>query len=188
MDPHKTASLQTGTFETGTSVVYALHGKCTVIGIEERTVSDQRLQFYKLEVQKSALSRSTRQEPAIWIPVNSAIDRGVRLPMTSEQADEVLKILGNREYYFPLNEPWSVTLPKLEAAIRKEGGIGLAKAESYLAVLKKKLVVLPADVSRFAETVHKLLVRELSETLSRTPRSIEEQLQKGYRQKLLPSH
>ncbi len=187
MDKH-TAHPQSAGFEPGSSVVYALHGKCTVVSVESRTIGSQELPFYKLEVQKSALSRSTRQEPAIWIPVASAVERGVRAPLTKEDAENVLSILMSREYYFPLNETWNVVQPKLEAAIRLEGGAGLAKVYSYLAVLKKRHVVPPSEITRFSETVSKLMMRELTETLHRTPRSLDEQIQKGIRLKLAVSH
>lgn len=187
MDQHISSSAILG-FEPGTSVVYALHGKCTVVSIEERAIGNQNLKFYKLEVQKSALSRSTRQEPAIWIPVTSAMERGMRPQMSASEAEEALAILNSREYYFSVNDPWSVVHPQLEATIRREGGKGLAKVYSYLAVLKKRQVVLSTDAGRFFETVSKHLIRELTETLHRTPRSLDEQIQKGLRHKLLASH
>ena len=170
-------------FEAGAAVIYGLHGKCKVAGIEDRIVGEAAVPFYKLEVQKSSLSRSARQEPAIWIPVGSAADRGVRPPMSTRQAEAALDVLMSKEYYFPLGENWPQTQAKLENCIRTEGGIGLAKAYSFLFVLKKKLVVLSAEANKFMESVQKMLMRELTEALHRTPRSVEEQISKGLRAK-----
>lgn len=175
-------------FEPGSTVVYALHGKCKIIGIEDRTVSGESIPFYKLEIQKSALSRSARQEPAIWIPVKTASARGLRAPMDAQVAESVLEILANREFYFPLNESWSKILPQLESCMNREGSIGIAKVASYLHVLKKKQVVFAPEVSRFSEQVWKTISREISDALGISLKMVEERIEKGLRHKLLPHH
>ncbi len=175
-------------FQPGSPVIYAMHGKCAVISVETRQTSGESIEYYKLEIQKSPLSRSTRQEPAIWVPVSSARERGLRSPMASEDAEAVFKLINSREYYFPLNDPWSSIQPKLEAAIRGEGGFGLAKALSYLHVLKRKQIVASPEVARMYETVSRLLIRELAEATGETPRSIEDKIARGMRQKLVPAH
>jgi RNA polymerase-interacting CarD/CdnL/TRCF family regulator len=179
---------QGGEFAPQATVIYALHGKCMVAGIETRTVGGQTLRFYKLEVQKSALSRSQRHEPAIWVPVNSAREQGLRMPITAEDAEAVLRVLASREYFFQTNESWSAILPKLETTIRIEGAIGMAKVLSYLFVLKRKQVVPAPEVNRLYENVSKLLLRELSEVLNKPIRALEDQIAKGFRQKLLPDN
>jgi RNA polymerase-interacting CarD/CdnL/TRCF family regulator len=173
-------------FTPGTAVVYGMLGKCSVTSVENREINGETIRFYKLEVQKSALSRSTRQEPAIWIPVASARERGLRPVMTKEDAENVLSILSNREYYFPVNEPWSVTQPKLEACIRAEGSVGLAKVNSFLYVVKRRQIVPASEVTKFHESVNKLMLRELSDTLGEPVRVLEERINKGLRQKMIP--
>jgi hypothetical protein len=106
--------------------------------------------------------------------------------MTKEDAESAMKVLLSREYYFKINEPWTLLQAKLEAAVRLEGGIGLAKVASFLFVLRKKQVVPSPGVTKLQETIHKLLFRELSEVLNETPRILEEKVQKGFRSKLLP--
>ena len=86
-----------GTVDTGTTVVYGMHGKCVVRAVESRQHAGEAIAFYKLEPQKSALSRSTRQEPAIWVPLATAQERGLRAPVDADSAQEVLKILASRE-------------------------------------------------------------------------------------------
>lgn len=173
-------------FLPGSPVIYAMHGKCNVIGTETRLMGEKSIRFYKLEIRKSALSRSNRQEPAIWVPVTSAKERGLRAPMNREEAESALKLLMNREYFFSTQEPWNVIQPKLEMAILTEAGLGLAKVASYLHVLKRKLVVPTSEVNKLQETVQKLLLRELSEALEEPIRNLEEKIAKGFRSKLLP--
>lgn len=175
-------------FQPGTPVIYALHGKCQLIGIESREMNGQSIRFYKLEIQKSALSRSTRREPAIWIPVHAAKERGLRAPLSTDQAEAVFKVLSSREYFFETNVPWNTIQPKLEMTIRTEGAIGLAKVASYLFVLKRKQVVPQQEAAKMQETVNKLLLRELSEATGENIRNLEDRIAKSFKQKLLPDH
>jgi RNA polymerase-interacting CarD/CdnL/TRCF family regulator len=173
-------------FLPGSSVIYAMHGKCHIVSAETRVLSGVPILFYKLEMKKSALSRSSRQDPAIWVPVANAKELGLRAPMSAEQADAALKILATREYYFKLNESWSIVQPKLEQTIRSEAGIGLAKVASYLFVLSRKQIVPSAEVTKLRDTVFKLLFRELGDALGDTPKNLEEKANKMLRVKLLP--
>jgi RNA polymerase-interacting CarD/CdnL/TRCF family regulator len=175
-------------FQPGSPVIYAMHGKCAVISVETRQNSGESVEYYKLEIQKSPLSRSTRQEPAIWVPVSSARERGLRPPMSTEDAEAVFKVINSREYFYPLNEPWSSIQPKLEACIRTEGGQGLAKVLSFLHALKRKQIVAAPEVARMYETVSKLLIRELADATNDTPRNIEDKIARGMRQKLIPNN
>ncbi len=175
-------------FSPGMSVIYGLHGKCQLISIENRQIGGEEMAFYKLEITRPALSRSTRKEPAIWIPVNSAKDRGLRRASTATDVEQILEIFSSREYYFSLNETWSEVHPKLEAAIRTEGAFGLARVCSYLYVLKRKLAVPPTEATKFQEMVNKLLLRELSDATGQSMRELEDQISKRLRQKLIPDN
>ena len=186
MDTQTPMEVPKSEFAPGSSVIYALHGKCHVLGTEFRSLGGKPICFYKLELRKSTLSRSTRNEPAIWVPVASAKDFGLRAPMTAAQADEAMKLLMNREYFFKPYDAWNVIQPQLEATIRNEGGLGLAKVVSFLYVLKRKQVVATPEVVKLYDTVHKLLFRELSEALQQPMKVLEEKVAKGMKTKLLP--
>jgi RNA polymerase-interacting CarD/CdnL/TRCF family regulator len=177
------------TFEVGTTVIYSTHGKCVIRGIEQRSINGSEVSFYKLEVQKPTLSRSVRPEASIWLPVNSEQARNLRTPMDTQTAEQVLSLLGDREYYFSLQEPWSEIFPRLEACIRDEGAVGLAKAYGYLHVLERKHhQLLPVEISRFQETVKKMLLRELTEALGQQMRQTDEQVEKLLRKKSTYDH
>lgn len=173
-------------FSPGTQVVYGLHGRCSIKSIETRRIGGQNMRFYKLEKQRSALSRSTRPEPAIWLPVETARAKGLRAPMTESEAKQVLEILGNREYYFPVNEDWQAIQPRLEMTIQVEGAIGLAKVVSYLHILKRKHIVAPAPIAKFDDNVRRVLARELAELREEPIRAVEDRFDTWMRHKLLP--
>ena len=172
----------------GTPVIYGLLGRCTIASIESRTIEGQSLQLYKLEVLKPAASRTVRRDPAIWVPVKTAKDQGLRLPMTASEVEDAYRIISNREYYFSASEPWSTIHIRLENVVRAEGGIGLAKALSYLFVIKRKQVVPTPEVARMYEQIAKLFIREISESTGKLPRVIEDELNKMLRHKLLPDN
>jgi len=184
----KNAPAMPNDFPSGSTVIYGLQGKCTVKSIENRMIDGKQVSFYKLEVQKSAFCRSTRQEPAIWVPLNQAKENGLRAPIQATETDGIFKILDNREYYFQVNEPWANIQPKLEATIRNEGCAGLAKVASYLYVLKRKQIIPSPAVARMIETVNKLLLRELSDCLGQPIRNLEARMSKSLRHKLLPDN
>jgi RNA polymerase-interacting CarD/CdnL/TRCF family regulator len=175
-------------FSAGASVIYALHGKCSVLGTETKQMDGKSVSFYRLELKKSNLSRSQKTEPAIWVPVSNAKDRGMREPMNKEQAAEAMSLLNSREYFFKLTDMWNVLQPKFEETIRAEGGLGLAKVVSFLFVLKKKSIVASPEVLKLSENVEKLLFRELAEALNEPIKELEEKVYKGFRNKLKPDH
>ena len=186
MDTETLSKSEGPEFHLGSSVVYAMHGQCNILGIESRSLNGETHLYYKLQVKKTTVSRTPRNEPAIWVPVVSARERGLRLTMDRTIAEEAVKLLQGREYFFPLNEPWLVTQSKLETAIRLEGGMGLAKVASFLFVLKRRQVVATPEVNKLQETVHRQLFRELSAALEEPSRLLEERIVKGLKVKLTP--
>jgi RNA polymerase-interacting CarD/CdnL/TRCF family regulator len=186
METHTPIETPDREFLPGSSVIYATLGRCHLAGTETRILDGQTIQFYKLEVRKSSSTRSSRNETAIWVPVAHAKARGLRLPMNLAEAGEAMKILASREYFFKTNEPWSALQSQLESTIRLEGGAGLAKVASFLYVLKKKQIVPTPEVLKLQEMVHKLLFRELAETLNENIRTLEERVVRGFRTKLQP--
>lgn len=176
-------------FQTGMSVIYGLHGKCSIKEIVTRQIDGQELSFYKLEVQRSPLARANiKQEPAIWVPVAQAEAKGLRLPVTATETDAIFALLSNREYYFPIKDSWVNLHPKFENSLRHEGLTGLAKVVSALFVMRRRQVVPNSEIVKFHDTTQRLLVKELAEALNELPRTIEERLEKIMRPKLLADH
>ena len=186
MDTQTPNEISQPEFPPGTPVIYAMHGKCQILGTETRSLDGQSIRFYKLEITKSTYSRSSRQDPAIWVPVLTAKGLGLREPMTKGEAEGAMGVLFTREYYFRPNDSWTSLLPQLEASIRSEGGIGLAKVASFLYVLKRKQIVPTPEVLKLQEAIHKLLFKELSEALGEPSRDLELKVAKGLKSKLLP--
>lgn len=188
MDLQTSTDRSQSEFTPGTAVIYAMHGKCLVLSTETRSLGGKTQKFYKLEPKKSPLARSSRSEAAIWVPVEQARERGLRAPMSKEEAEAALKILMCREYYFKTSDAWTTLLPQLENVIRTEGGQGLAKVASFLYVLRRRQVVATPEVNKLQENVNKLLFRELCDALGETVKTVEDRIARGMRSKLLPDH
>jgi RNA polymerase-interacting CarD/CdnL/TRCF family regulator len=169
----------------GTPVIYGLHGKCTVTSIETRALAGETQRFYKLERTKSALSRSTREEPAIWLPVQTAKSRGLRSPMTAEDLAAVQEIFASREYYFSMKDAWNIVQNKIDETIRNEGCIGMAKAMSFLFVFKRRQIVASSEANKLSESIQKVFFREIAEITSETVKQIEDKMNRSMKYKLL---
>ena len=174
-------------FSVGDTVIYGVHGRCTIQAIESKTVGDQTVDFYKMEPVKPALSRSTRPSPAIWLPVQSQEKAGLRAPLTRDECESLNPIFSSREYYFDLKTHWHQTQPKLDEMIAREGAIGLAKVVSYLFVRTHQYVVVPGEQARYYETACRLLYRELSDALAEPMSLIQQRTEKLMKPKLTPS-
>ena len=172
-------------FQPGDFVAYGLHGKCTVTAIETRVIGGESIRFYRLEVFKAIPSRPSKREPAIWVPVNSSKECGLRSLMNAADVAATYVIFADRECYFSLNDHWSSVHPKLDASIRTEGCLGLAKVLSYLSTLKRRQVVPTAEVTKLYDQVMRILVRETAEIQAKLPRTIEDEITKLLRNKLL---
>ena len=171
-------------FAPGSPVIYGLLGRCIVISVDTKTIGQSTLRFYRLEIKKTSQSRSKTMDSAIWVPVKTAHEQGLRAPANMNQAQAAIKLLQSREYFFKTSENWASILPTLESTIRADGIEGLAKVYSYLFVLRRKQLVSHPEFGKFFELVHRLLFRELSEALQESMKSIEDQTQKGLKSKL----
>lgn len=186
--PLRTDGSQNSGFAIGSDVIYGFHGKCTIVAIENRQISDQQIPFYRLKQKKNLLSRSKKKEPEIWIPVDTATSLGMREPLSAQTMPQVLEILSSPEYYFEIGDEWGRMQRRLEDTLKKDGIVGLAKVVSYLFVLRNRLVVPPARLLQFNELVIKQLVREISEISQETLRATEEKIEKLMKPKLRPDN
>ena len=171
-------------FAPGSTVFYGVHGRCTVTSVETRNVGQQPARFYRLEVQRTVPANTHKKDTTIWLPVASAASSGLRAPLSASEAQSVFEVLESAEYYFSVKTPWQKAQAELEAIIRKEGAVGLAKALSYLHVLKSREAVPPKNMLRFAEAVYRMLMRELLDATGAIQKDLETRVDRLLRQKL----
>ena len=173
-------------YKIGDEVSYGLHGKCVITGIETKEINDGSVSFYQVRTLKNPITAKNpnRNDPCILIPVSSAQAKGLRPLVTKEEAESILKLLSDSEYHFDLNETWVSKQKKLEESIRKEGAIGLAKVVGHLFIMIKNDAVPPTSLTKFYESIYKILARELGESMGLTTKEIEPLLNRALRNKL----
>lgn len=171
-------------FAPGSHVVYGLIGKCLVEKIETRTLSGKPESFYKLQPVKYGIIKSKKVEPSILVPITTAVSRGLRAPLTAAELPKIYSILESREFYLPVGINWRDASVKIEKLVMLEGAQGLAKAMSYLYVVKNRQVVPPNEVQKLFESIQRLLVREICELTVEPMSTTEVAIEKKLKNKL----
>ncbi|MEW6058188.1 MAG: CarD family transcriptional regulator [Bdellovibrionota bacterium] len=177
-------------YKVGDQVSYGLHGKCIVTGIETKELSTGPVSFYQIRSIKNPITAKNpnRKDPAILVPVENAEQKGLRAPMTKQEAEMTLKLLAEPDYHFDFNETWVSKQKTLEEVIRKEGAVGLTKVVGHLYVMIKRDAVPPSNVIRFYENVYRIFIRELSESMEVATKDLEPILARALRAKLALDH
>lgn len=165
-------------YEIGTELVYGVHGRHIVGAIEIKSIGGREVSVYRLDRVKSPLSRSAKQEPSIWLPIESAHSMGLRTPLDSHQADEIEKVLASAEHFLNPSEPWGIMYPKIDRMMRTEGLVGIAKAYGFLMVVKRRQVVAKQEVARLLESVSKVLFGEITALTQETRKDAETRINK----------
>lgn len=83
-------------FEIGDKVAHPGHGACILEDICERTIGDERIEFYEL-------SPYTERTTSILVPIDNAEEIGIRDIISREEAIEILETLPNIESEWTTN-------------------------------------------------------------------------------------
>ncbi len=177
-------------FKIGDEVYYGIHGHCEVTGIETKQVGGEAVAFYAIRAVRTVpVPKSTsRSQAQILVPVTNAQNTGLRPLMTAEQTSQILLMLADQEYYFPLGENWVVKNRHLEDVIRREGATGLAKAVGHLHVLVKQDVAPRGDAVRLYESLLRSLVNEMTLALGKATKDVEITVLRALKHKLHADH
>ncbi len=177
-------------YKVGDEVAYGLHGKCVITGIATKDLATGPVSFYQIKTVKNPIipRPANPNDPAILVPVESAAINGMRPLMSKEQAEEALKILADQDYHFDMNTTWVTKQKKLEETIRKEGFTGLAKVVGHMYVLTKKDAAPPSNITKFYDSVFRIFLRELADTMGLTGKDMEPIVLKALKTKMSLDH
>ena len=84
-------------FKVGDRVVYPHHGAAVIKKTETRVVAEEKVEYFVLQMAHGDLTLS--------VPVNKADEVGMRPPISVEDVEDVLRLLGKRDVREPSN--WS---------------------------------------------------------------------------------
>ncbi len=177
-------------FKVGDEVAYGLHGKCVITGIATKDLSTGPVSFYQIKTVKNPIipRAVSPNDPAILVPVESAAVNGLRPLMNRDQAEEALKLLAEPDYHFEMNATWVTKQKKLEETIRKEGFTGLAKVVGHMYVLTKKDAVPASNITKFFDSVFRIFIRELADTMELTGKDVEPIVLRALKSKMSLDH
>lgn len=139
-------------YEVGDIVIYPLYGTATIKKIIKKKVKGESLKFYVLEMPKEKLT--------IKIPILTAKEIGLREVVSSEEAEEVLKILlKNRksEISKNWNRRFKINIEKL----KRNNVIDLAEVVRNLS-LRQRDSGLSVGEKRMLEKAKGMLASEIS--------------------------
>src|SRR6478672_5193313 len=125
-------------FKVGDRVVYPHHGAAVIKKKESCVVNDEKVDYFVLQMAHGDLTLS--------VPVNKADEVGMRPPISVEDVEDVLRLLGKRDVREPSN--WS------------------RRFKNHQEKLKS------GDVYQVAEVVRNLALRDVSKGLSAGEKSM----------------
>ena len=138
-------------FKVGDRVVYPHHGAAVIKKKETRVVADEKVEYFVLQMAHGELTLS--------VPVNKADDVGMRPPISVEDVEDVLRLLGKRDVREPSN--WSRRFKNHQEKLKSGDVYQVAEVVRNLA-LRESARGLSAGEKSMLERARVILASELS--------------------------
>lgn len=153
-------------FSVGDTAVYPSHGVADVIQLETKTIGQQRLGFYHLQVRGSGLK--------IIVPIEKAENNGMRPLADSDEIDELFDLL--RDHEIPSDrQTWNRRYRGFMEKIRTGSLFEVAEVYRDLSVLRQHKELSHGE-RQMLRNARALLVRELAVARETPEPTIEEEL------------
>ena len=158
-------------FTIGDKAVYPAHGVADVVAVEEKTIGDQTVGFYHLNVMGSGLK--------IIVPVHKAEENGMRPLASAEEVDELFDLL--RDHEVPSDrQTWNRRYRGFMEKIRTGSLFEVAEVYRDLSLLKSTKSLSHGE-RQMLRTARALVVKELSVARDAPETEVEEQLDSIFR-------
>jgi len=138
-------------FKVGDRVVYPHHGAAVIKKKETRVVNDEKVDYFVLQMAHGDLTLS--------VPVNKADEVGMRPPISVEDVEDVLRLLGKRDVREPSN--WSRRFKNHQEKLKSGDVYQVAEVVRNLA-LRESARGLSAGEKSMLERARVILASELS--------------------------
>ena len=153
-------------FKVGDRVVYPHHGAAVIKKKETRVVNDEKVDYFVLQMAHGDLTLS--------VPVNKADEVGMRPPISVEDVEDVLRLLGKRDVREPSN--WSRRFKNHQEKLKSGDVYQVAEVVRNLALREADKGLSAGEKSLFNKA-RNVLVSELSFALDVTEEDALERLQ-----------
>jgi len=138
-------------FKVGDRVVYPHHGAAVIKKKETRVVNDEKVDYFVLQMAHGDLTLS--------VPVNKADEVGMRPPISVEDVEDVLRLLGKRDVREPSD--WSRRFKNHQEKLKSGDVYQVAEVVRNLA-LREAARGLSAGEKSMLERARVILASELS--------------------------
>ena len=138
-------------FKVGDRVVYPHHGAAVIKKKESRVVNDEKVDYFVLQMAHGDLTLS--------VPVNKADEVGMRPPISVEDVEDVLRLLGKRDVREPSN--WSRRFKNHQEKLKSGDVYQVAEVVRNLA-LRESARGLSAGEKSMLQRARVILASELS--------------------------
>lgn len=152
-------------FKVGDRVVYPHHGAAVIKKKESREVEGEKVDYFVLHMAHGDLTLS--------VPVDKAEDVGMRPPISTEDVEDVLRLLGKRDVREPSN--WSRRFKNHQEKLKSGDVYQVAEVVRNLAARNRDASLSAAERTMY-ERARVNLVSEISPALKVTAEEAEEYL------------
>ena len=138
-------------FKVGDRVVYPHHGAAVIKKKESRQVNDEKVEYFVLHMAHGDLTLS--------VPVDKAEEVGMRPPISTEDVEDVLRLLAKRDVREPSN--WSRRFKNHQEKLKSGDVYQVAEVVRNLALREADRGLSAGEKSMLAKA-RSVLVSELS--------------------------
>lgn len=161
MTSHKNkASLK---YKAGQEIVYPLQGVGYIQSIEQRPFRDTSILYYIIYLEVSDMT--------IMVPVDKADELGIRAIVNKKEAQKALQLIS--EEYEPVSADWKLRYQMNLDLLKKGSVLDIATVVRTL-YHRSKVKELPILERKLYDNALKLLVDEISSSLSKEKKEVEE--------------
>jgi CarD family transcriptional regulator len=159
---------RTHDFKVGDKAVYPAQGVAEVVSIEEKDIAGNRQKFYVLRILDT--------DRKIMVPVNNAVNVGLRPPISEQEIRDIFEILRERTIAFD-NQTWNRRYRGFMDKIKTGSVFDVAEVMRDLYRLKAEKS-LSFGERRMLETARGLIVKEIAVARHKTEAKIQAEIEK----------
>lgn len=145
------AAVSAPPFKKGDAVIYPQHGAGHVIDVVSKTMGDETRDYLVIDLEL--------QDLRVWVPVDEAIDVGVRPPTDPEELEDLFELLADHDVRIPSN--FSRRMKNNQRRMNDGDVWQLAEVVRNLAVRKDRKHLSPSEKTLYLHA-RALLVAEIA--------------------------
>lgn len=138
-------------FAKGDAVIYPQHGAGRIVDVVSKTLGDVTRDYYMVELEL--------QELTVWVPVEEALDVGVREPTPKDELDDLFELIDDHDVRIPAN--FSRRMKNNQRRMNDGDVWQLAEVVRNLAVRRSRKHLSPSEKTLYMHA-RELLIAELA--------------------------